>query len=46
MRNALDDLHVGRFGHGVGRFDQRDQALGFNQSNGILHGMNTFVVRL
>ena len=23
--DSLDDLHVGRFGHGVGRFDQRDQ---------------------
>ena len=29
-RNAFDDFHVGCFGHGVSRFDQRDQPLGFD----------------
>ena len=33
MPIALDDLHVGGFGHRVGRFDEADQALGFNQSD-------------
>ena len=35
--NSLDDLHVRGLRHRVGRFDQRHEALRFDQSNGVLH---------
>src|SRR4029453_396581 len=31
--DTLDDLHVSGFGHGVGGFDEADEALGFNKSD-------------
>ncbi len=31
--DSLHNLHVGGLGHRVGRFDQCEQAFGFNQSN-------------
>ena len=38
--NSLHDLHVGGLGHRIGGFDQADEALRFNQSNGCIHLKN------
>ena len=41
--DSLDDLDTGRLGHRVGRFDQGQEAFGFNQSNCILHNKQLFL---
>jgi hypothetical protein len=42
--DSLDNLHVGGFRHGIGRFDQPNQTARLYQSNRVLHRI-VFLVR-
>ena len=40
--HTFHNLNIRSFGHGVGRFHQRNQALRFNESNCVIHDVSLY----